>query len=111
MCPIWDSRECVASYAGSMRSMDVARLSVFLDYDGTISHVDTGVHLLERLGGPGWREVDAEYESGEIGSRMCLLDEWDLLPSDRDLLVATAAEVAIDFGVHALVDDLLAGGA
>ena len=55
---------------------------MFLDFDGTISTGDVGVHLLERLGADGWRAVDAEYDAGEIGSRVCLLDEWDLLPHD-----------------------------
>ncbi len=94
-----------------MRVADPSRLSVFLDYDGTISTTDTGVHLLERLGAPEWRAVEAEYSAGEIGSRVCLLDEWDLLPGDRDLLTATAAEVTIDPGVHRLVAELRAAGA
>ena len=94
-----------------MQSHELAQASVFLDYDGTISSTDTGVHLLVRLGAPGWREVEAEYIAGEIGSRVCLLDEWDLLPVDRELLAVTAAEVPIDPGVDALVGDLLGAGA
>ena len=94
-----------------MQPHELAHTSVFLDYDGTISAEDTGVHLLARLGAPGWREVDAAYSAGEIGSRMCLLDEWDLLTVDRELLDATAAEVPIDPDVDALVGDLLRAGA
>ena len=98
-----------------MQRPDLATLAVFLDFDGTISHTDTGVHVLERLASPEWREVEAEYVAGEIGSRVCLLDEWDLLsidlPGDETLLRATAAEVPIDPGVDALVGDLRAAGA
>lgn len=90
---------------------DLTSTAVFLDYDGTISVTDTGVHLLERLGAPGWRDVDAEYEAGEIGSRVCLLDEWDLLPRDQTQLRTVAAEVPVDPGLEPLVEALLTAGA
>jgi 2-hydroxy-3-keto-5-methylthiopentenyl-1-phosphate phosphatase len=91
--------------------IDLAMTSVFLDFDGTISTSDVGVHLLERLGGPGWREIDAEYDSGGIGSRVCLLDEWDLLPHDAEVLRRVATEVPLDPGADALVIGLRAAGA
>jgi 2,3-diketo-5-methylthio-1-phosphopentane phosphatase len=91
--------------------LDLSETAVFLDFDGTISTTDVGVHLLERLGAPGWRDVDAEYVAGEIGSRVCLLDEWDLLPRDRDLLRAVAAEVPLDPDTEGLVAGLRAAGA
>jgi 2-hydroxy-3-keto-5-methylthiopentenyl-1-phosphate phosphatase len=111
LCTICGDDGAGAPYADGMRVTDPAHLSVFLDYDGTISTADTGVYLLERLGAPEWRAVEAEYSAGEIGSRVCLLDEWDLLPGDEALLTATAAEVPIDQGVHRLVGDLRAAGA
>ena len=48
---------------------------------------------------------------GEIPSRICLLDEWDLLPHDRDRLVAAAAEVPLDPGFESLVAELRGAGA
>ncbi len=90
---------------------ELATTAVFLDYDGTISVQDTGVALLERLGAPGWREVDDEYVRGEIGSRVCLLDEWDLLPHDEATLRAAAAAVPLDPDAERLVADLRAAGA
>src|SRR5262249_37881143 len=45
------------------------------------------------------------------GSRVCLLDEWDLLPPDPDLLRGVAAEVPLDPGLDDLVTRLLAAGA
>jgi 2,3-diketo-5-methylthio-1-phosphopentane phosphatase len=89
----------------------LATTSVFLDFDGTISTTDVGVHLLERLAPPAWHDVEAEYQAGEIGSRVCLLDEWDLLPTDPELLRSVAAEVPIDPALDPLVADLLAAGA
>jgi 2,3-diketo-5-methylthio-1-phosphopentane phosphatase len=91
--------------------LDPASTSVFLDFDGTISTIDVGVHLLERLAPPDWHDVEAEYQAGEIGSRVCLLDEWDLLPADPELLRSVAAEVPIDPSLDPLVAALLAAGA
>jgi 2,3-diketo-5-methylthio-1-phosphopentane phosphatase len=92
-------------------ALDLSATSVFVDFDGTISTTDVGVHLLERLGAPEWHDVEAEYEAGEIGSRVCLLDEWDLLPRDRELLRSVAAEVPLDPDAEALVAGLRAAGA
>jgi 2-hydroxy-3-keto-5-methylthiopentenyl-1-phosphate phosphatase len=83
---------------------------VFLDFDGTISTVDIGVHLLEQVGAPGWQAIGAEYAAGEIGSRVCLLDEWDLLPDDEALLRRVAGEVPLDPDLDGLVAGLTAAG-
>jgi len=91
--------------------IDLPAASVFLDYDGTISVRDTGVALLEALGDPAWREIAAEYERGDIGSRVCLLDEWDLLPKDRAGLVAHAARIEVDPDAIPLIEGLRAAGA
>ena len=95
--------------------LDLARTSVFLDFDGTISEADTGVYLLERLAPREWRDVSDAYARGEIGSRECLLDEWDLLPAeareDEAHLRAIAREVPIDPSAAALVDALHGAGA
>jgi len=101
----------VVPYARRMPFEDPANLSVFLDYDGTISTTDTGVALLELFADPQWREIDAEYTAGEIGSRGCLLDEWELLAADEATLRTAAAAVPIDPGVGALVDGLRVAGA
>ena len=37
--------------------LDLARASVFLDFDGTVTLADTGVHALERLASDRWREI------------------------------------------------------
>jgi 2-hydroxy-3-keto-5-methylthiopentenyl-1-phosphate phosphatase len=92
-------------------TLDLSGTSVFLDFDGTISTSDIGVHLLEQVGRAGWQAIDAEYDAGEIGSRVCLLDEWDLLPHDGDLLRRLAAEVSLDPDLDGLVSGLAAAGA
>jgi 2-hydroxy-3-keto-5-methylthiopentenyl-1-phosphate phosphatase len=91
--------------------LDLARASVFLDFDGTITSVDADVHLLERLAPPEWREIDEEFRRGEIGSRVCLLDTWDLLTPDEAAMRSVYREVPIDPDTGALLDGLRASGA
>lgn len=90
-----------------MRAIDLSSTSVFLDYDGTISAVDTGVHLLERLVGDSWREIEDLYERKVIGSRECMVRQWALLPTTEEhLLRSVAAEVPLDPDLGLLVDRL-----
>jgi 2-hydroxy-3-keto-5-methylthiopentenyl-1-phosphate phosphatase len=84
---------------------------VFIDFDGTISTRDLGVHLLERVGDPAWRVAEEEYSRGEIGSRGCLLDQWDCLPNARAELESIAREVPLDPDAERLIHDLRAQGA
>jgi HAD superfamily phosphoserine phosphatase-like hydrolase len=86
-------------------------LSVFLDFDGTITLADTGVYLLEQLAPPAWLSIEAAYVAGEIGSRECMAREWALLPRDRALIEATARQVPLDPGFAPLVRFLRQEGA
>ncbi|MEX2100364.1 MAG: MtnX-like HAD-IB family phosphatase [Acidimicrobiia bacterium] len=94
-----------------MLPVDLSTTSVFLDFDGTITTQDVGVHLLERVGAPAWRDIDAQYERGEIGSRECLVDTWALIDGDEATLREVAAEVPLDPGFETLVHELRAAGA
>lgn len=92
---------------------NLSTTSVFFDFDGTISTTDIGVHVLDRLADPGWRQLDVEYSAGRIGSRDCLIRQWDFIPdhvteAERR---AAALEVPLDAGFGPLVDGLRAAGA
>jgi 2-hydroxy-3-keto-5-methylthiopentenyl-1-phosphate phosphatase len=91
--------------------LDLSQASVFLDFDGTISTVDVGMHLLDRAASPEWWELHEQFERGEIGSRECLLGQWALLEGDPATLRAVAAEVALDPGFVPLVDEVRDTGA
>jgi 2-hydroxy-3-keto-5-methylthiopentenyl-1-phosphate phosphatase len=92
--------------------VDLASASVFLDFDGTMTVVDTGVHLLERLSGDSsWRAVDELYGAGAIGSRECLAREWQLLPHDERVLREAVRELELDPDAERLIAGLRAGGA
>jgi 2,3-diketo-5-methylthio-1-phosphopentane phosphatase len=92
--------------------LDLARTAVFLDFDGTVTMADVGVHLLERTAAPdGWRALDEQFARGEIGSRECLFDEWELVNGTEAELRALAAEVPVDPGFGPLVAALRGAGA
>lgn len=90
----------------------LAGASVFVDFDGTISRVDTALHLLERLApDAAWPEVERRYDAGEIGSRECMELEWAMLPHDRRLIETTVSEVEDDPSTAELFTLLRAAGA
>jgi len=91
--------------------LDLTRTSVFLDFDGTISTADVGMHVLGRAASREWWDLHDQYERGEIGSRECIVDQWALVDGDEAGLRAIAAEVPLDPGVERLVDELRAAGA
>jgi 2,3-diketo-5-methylthio-1-phosphopentane phosphatase len=96
----------------AMEAIDLASAAVFLDFDGTMTVVDSGVYLLERLSdGSSWLTIDELYSAGAIGSRECLEREWELLLHDETVLRQAASDVALDPDAERLVADLKAGGA
>jgi 2,3-diketo-5-methylthio-1-phosphopentane phosphatase len=54
-------------------------IEIFCDFDGTISIDDTTDILLEKLAAPGWRQLEAAWEAGEIGSRECMAQQIKLI--------------------------------
>jgi 2,3-diketo-5-methylthio-1-phosphopentane phosphatase len=77
---------------------------VLLDFDGTISTVDTTDLLLERFAAPAWRDIEEDWKTGRIGSRECMVRQIDLVratPSEMDAFIAT---VEIDPGFRGFVD-------
>jgi HAD superfamily phosphoserine phosphatase-like hydrolase len=92
--------------------VDLASASVFLDFDGTMTVVDSGVHLLERLtDDSSWLAVDELYAAGAIGSRECLERQWELLPHDEPVLREAVRDVALDAAAEPLIADLRSRGA
>jgi 2,3-diketo-5-methylthio-1-phosphopentane phosphatase len=91
--------------------VDLAGLSVFLDFDGTITTVDTGVHMLNELAAGHWEGIEEQYKSGRLGSRETIVRQWDLLPRDRRLIEQVVASVPLDPGFEPLVSHLTAGRA
>ena len=83
---------------GSAASSAVAAApwSVVCDFDGTISREDVTDSLLLRFARSGWRELEAAWESGCIGSRECMAGQVALLDCSREELEAHVAALTID---------------
>jgi len=74
------------------------RVSVLVDYDGTISRLDVGDELLRRHGPDGATIAlqDAAFDAGRAGSRELMAWDMDVLPDDARLLRREARAVAQD---------------
>ncbi len=83
---------------------------VFCDFDGTIATVDTTDALLEAYADPLWREHEAAWTSGQIGSRACLERQVELLHVADDELDAAIDGFAIDPAFPGFVDWCAARG-
>ncbi len=80
--------------------MSIARVKcrVLLDFDGTISKVDTTDLLLERFAAPAWQDIEEEWKAGRIGSRECMVRQIDLVRATPAAMDAFIASVEIDPG-------------
>jgi 2-hydroxy-3-keto-5-methylthiopentenyl-1-phosphate phosphatase len=76
---------------------------MFVDFDGTIALDDTTDLLLERFADPAWREVEADWVAGRIGSRECLARQIDLVRAAPEAVDALANDAAFDPGFPAFV--------
>ncbi len=54
-------------------------VTVFCDFDGTITTHDVIKQLLEALADPAWSTIEAAWEQGRIGSRDCLAQQIPLI--------------------------------
>jgi 2-hydroxy-3-keto-5-methylthiopentenyl-1-phosphate phosphatase len=69
---------------------------VFVDFDGTISPLDTTDLLLERFADPRWRDIEEDWKAGRIGSRECMGRQIDLVRASPEQLDAFIADIEID---------------
>ncbi|MFG1397073.1 HAD-IB family phosphatase [Roseixanthobacter pseudopolyaromaticivorans] len=67
-----------------------------LDFDGTISPVDTTDLLLAAFADPSWEDIEAEWRAGRIGSRECLARQVALIRARPQDLHAVLAGVTLD---------------
>jgi 2,3-diketo-5-methylthio-1-phosphopentane phosphatase len=69
---------------------------IYVDFDGTISLLDTTDLLLERFAAPEWREVERAWERGEIGSQECMMRQISLLRIAPDELDRFLCMIPLD---------------
>ena len=86
-------------------------LDITIDFDGTVTLVDTTDLMLERFADPKWRTVEAEWVNGLIGSRECLARQAALLSASSDEIDAALDAVEIDLGFPRFLREAQALGA
>ncbi len=70
--------------------------SVAIDFDGTVTDVDIIDAVLQSFAPPEWREVEALWEQGIIGSRECLERQMSMVEQPLSLLLAHIDDFSID---------------
>jgi 2,3-diketo-5-methylthio-1-phosphopentane phosphatase len=82
----------------------------FVDFDGTIVPCDVTDFLLERFADPAWREVEADWQAGRIGSRECMTRQVALLQASEPDVLAAISELEIDPGFATFVQQCRRNG-
>lgn len=79
-------------------------VNVICDFDGTISLEDVTDSLLERFADQSWKDVEAQWLAGKIGSRECMARQVCLIEADYDSLDRYLDTVEIDPSFRSFVD-------
>src|SRR5215468_5647324 len=91
----------------STGSINVSRVRVkcrlLVDFDGTISCIDTTDLLLERFAAPAWRDIEEDWRAGRIGSRECMVRQIDLVRASPAELDHFVSGIEIDPGFPGFV--------
>ena len=78
--------------------------AVLCDFDGTISRADVTDHLLRTFARPGWGEIEAQWEAGEIGSHECMTQQIALLDMSQAEFQDALIGIEIDPTFSAFVE-------
>lgn len=71
---------------------------IFSDFDGTITQADVTDRILEELADPSWREIEAAWVGGRMGSRECLERQMALVNASARQLNTLIDAIPIDPG-------------
>src|SRR5260370_30754403 len=78
---------------------------VFVDFDGTITPDDTTDLILEQFAGPEWKCIEAEWQSGRIGSRECMARQIGLIRASEAAFDDFVAHLPIDLSFPGFLAD------
>ena len=86
---------CLSPNARRLKEVIVNQFDVYSDFDGTITEVDTTDFLLGQLAHPRWREIEAQWEAGLIGSRECMAAQVGLIRGGWKAVNSALADVKL----------------
>jgi len=87
------------------------KAEITIDFDGTVTLADVTNLMLERFADPKWREVEAEWVEGRIGSRECLARQAALINASPGEIDALLDSVETDSGFPRFAEEAQALGA
>ena len=80
------------------------RVNIVCDFDGTIALEDVTDGLLERFADASWKDVEAQWLAGRIGSRDCMARQVALIEADQEELNRYLDTIGIDPSFPSFVD-------
>lgn len=72
------------------------RLSIYCDFDGTITTRDSVDFLMEHVAADGWKQIEESWERGEIGSRDCMAQQVRLFEGGWQAMEKALSKIVID---------------
>ncbi|MDD5669936.1 MAG: MtnX-like HAD-IB family phosphatase, partial [Candidatus Omnitrophica bacterium] len=81
----------------SIQKIDKKRCVVFFDFDNTVTAVDVLDDMIERFSTDNrWKELEARWKKGEIGSRKCLEGQLEGIRITRKFLNEYLGSIRLD---------------
>ena len=84
---------------------------VLSDFDGTVSLIDTGLYMMERLQLDAAWDLEDRWRRGEIGSAECLARQWEMVALPEAELLGLLDDLPLDGDFPAFVALCRARGA
>lgn len=79
-------------------------VNIICDFDGTIALGDVTDSLLERFADASWKDVEAQWLAGKIGSRDCMARQVALIEADHERLNRYLDTIGVDPSFPSFVD-------
>ncbi len=86
------------------------KISVYCDFDGTITNQDTTDAVLENFALPEYREWEEQWQAGVISARECMERQARLLRCGPEGLRSFLGRISIDPGIYALEKECIRNG-
>jgi len=99
-----DSLAGIGNIQANTSNIGVKQVSMFCDFDGTISVGDVVDILLEELADPQWRVIEQRWENGEIDDCQCMSEQISLIHGRWSDITKVLDTIQIDPHFKSFVD-------
>jgi len=83
--------------------MEESKLALICDFDGTVAKMDVGHQIYTRFGDERWEEINRRWRRGEMSSKDCLIEEYNLIDASEQEVREHILKMEIDPGFLDLV--------